>query len=878
MRRVFIVLSLILVTAFTGCGGDDGAGDLNPQQPRIIPPKSSSDIEVAFGGDPNKSDTDDDGLTDIFEITQGFPVLRPNNTDTNGNGIPDANEDSDGDGLTNLQEQTAETRPLKADTDGDGLSDGEEINTYRTNPLIADTDRDGMVDGREVANGSNPLVADANTTITSVSHTEVMDSTTGAVEHITVKITGVGDQALGSTVRPGSDFSLPGQVGRRYEISRDVNQVAPFQSATVTLPIDLSHPNAADPSKLAIFTISPTTGFWSELPTTLDTAAQTATATTTHFSPFVVASKDTLESSTNTIPKTCDASVQVDAALVIDSSGSMQDNDPLNLRKTAAQNFVASMKATDRAAVIDFDDFAILRQGLTNNVSALNNAIAQIDSFGGTDIGAGVSTGLLALGSAQQDRSRVVVLLTDGNGNYAESLTTQMVDGTIRAFTIGLTGSVNEPLLRDIANRTGGIYQQISSADLLQNIFAQYATVFKDDGKDTDEDGLTDCQEIQGVYLTNLGRIVRTKPDKKDSDGDGIDDGVEVGIPQKVDSLSNKPFSAAGHSDPNSTDTDGDGVSDPEEYQLGSNPFARDSDGDGLTDGDEVNRGTIPLVEDSDGDNLLDGYEVRNSAKGLDPLVYDYTTIEYIGEFLQGLFFGDILDTDTVPQLAGQISSGFAVIGDVRDFLANLAKGEWASAALNAVGVVPLAGDGIKASADVVTFFNKFPLKRYELITYVDKHIPGGIAKLLPPIPAKVGPWLLKPLDRGKAIEKLEKVLNKCDGTKFLGNYPTLDCFDFATGVATSIKSLDLDAKSYQTASGFRGVLRRYAKPFEVFTGVPSRRAGDIMVPRINPGDIKARVILVPVPRAVSAEFKAIAEDVAKNAKVEITFDFIPVP
>ena len=71
--------------------------------------------------------------------------------------------DSDGDGLSNLQEYLHGTDPHNPDTDGDGLTDGEEV-ALGTNPLMADTDGDGLSDYAEVhgAIPSNPLLADSN--------------------------------------------------------------------------------------------------------------------------------------------------------------------------------------------------------------------------------------------------------------------------------------------------------------------------------------------------------------------------------------------------------------------------------------------------------------------------------------------------------------------------------------------------------------------------------------------------------------------------------------------------------------------------------------------------------------------------------------------
>ncbi len=64
--------------------------------------------------------------------------------------------DSDGDGLTDDEENIAGTNINVIDTDNDGLSDYEEIVIYKTNPLNADTDNDTYKDGQEVLGGYNP--------------------------------------------------------------------------------------------------------------------------------------------------------------------------------------------------------------------------------------------------------------------------------------------------------------------------------------------------------------------------------------------------------------------------------------------------------------------------------------------------------------------------------------------------------------------------------------------------------------------------------------------------------------------------------------------------------------------------------------------------
>ena len=58
--------------------------------------------------------------------------------------------DTDGDGLTDTEEEQRGTDPLVADTDGDDLLDGEEVETVLSDPLLPDTDADGLPDGQEV--------------------------------------------------------------------------------------------------------------------------------------------------------------------------------------------------------------------------------------------------------------------------------------------------------------------------------------------------------------------------------------------------------------------------------------------------------------------------------------------------------------------------------------------------------------------------------------------------------------------------------------------------------------------------------------------------------------------------------------------------------
>jgi len=143
--------------------------------------------------------------------------------------------------------------------------------------------------------------------------------------------------------------------------------------------------------------------------------------------------------------------------------------------------------------------------------------------------------------------------------------------------------------------------------------------------KDTDNDGLTDFDEIV-VYSTN--------PNSKDTDNDRIFDNYEIysGLNPLIDDANDdldndgltnfEEFNLGTFA--NSTDTDSDSMDDLWEVQTGTNPKRDDSnddlDKDDLSNLEEYNLGTFANTSDTDSDGIYDGYEVYS---GLDPLTDD---------------------------------------------------------------------------------------------------------------------------------------------------------------------------------------------------------------------------------------------------------------
>lgn len=158
-------------------------------------------------------------------------------------------------------------------------------------------------------------------------------------------------------------------------------------------------------------------------------------------------------------------------------------------------------------------------------------------------------------------------------------------------------------------------------------------------------------------------------------------------------------------SDPSSDDSDGDGLYDGGEKEVGTNLLSYDSDGDGLDDYTELENWFDPLDPNPYGDSYNDLQEYRNET---DPYVYDLDELEWAAAFFKGATLGDFVESDNIPILLGQITSGFvSPVADIRDTVANIVHFRWGSAALSAVGMIPAAGDAVKMGERLTQFISK---------------------------------------------------------------------------------------------------------------------------------------------------------------------------
>ncbi len=195
----------------------------------------------------------------------------------------------------------------------------------------------------------------------------------------------------------------------------------------------------------------------------------------------------------------------IDIVLVMDLSSSMlaQDFEPdrLEVSKKVAAEFV-DKRAYDRIGLAVFAGEAFTQCPLTTDHRIVKGFLRELQCGlleDGTAIGEGLATAVNRLRESEA-KSKVVILLTDGvnNAGYIKPLTAAEIaeEFGVKVYTVGVgsTGDaltpvsrrsdgryvfglarveIDEALLQQIAQQTGGRYFRATSAETLQQIYAE---------------------------------------------------------------------------------------------------------------------------------------------------------------------------------------------------------------------------------------------------------------------------------------------------------------------------------------------------------------------------------------------------------------------
>ena len=186
----------------------------------------------------------------------------------------------------------------------------------------------------------------------------------------------------------------------------------------------------------------------------------------------------------------------VDIALALDISGSMgtpdfEPDNRLEASKRVIGQFIDERSQLDRIGLVVFAQNSFIQSPPTLDYQVLMELLDEVklaDELGiedGTAIGMGLASASSLLKDSEA-KSRVVILLTDGNNNAGQidPVTAAEVAKAldIRVYTIGagrpddrLLGSrlFGEDSLQQIADMTGGLYFRADDTEGLQQIYEQ---------------------------------------------------------------------------------------------------------------------------------------------------------------------------------------------------------------------------------------------------------------------------------------------------------------------------------------------------------------------------------------------------------------------
>lgn len=249
--------------------------------------------------------------------------------------------------------------------------------------------------------------------------------------------------------------------------------------------------------------------------------------------------------------------------LVVDGSGSMTWTDSQNWRFEAINQFVGLLSQQGNclgAVVFDHEiQVSMDLSGITSksDKQVITDAIQnyEVDKYGDTNIGLALDSAVNMLeNGGDSNLPSVIVLLSDGNTDLDEEEALQESldqkadaidrarDKDIPIYTVCLNedGSANTSELKQIADATGGDFEEVSNAQDLKNVFQSFYNLIYGTsttpvilGQTFDDTGIIEAdfsvpsvcvQEVNIIINGDVKNIVLTKPDGTTIEGAALED------------------------------------------------------------------------------------------------------------------------------------------------------------------------------------------------------------------------------------------------------------------------------------------------------------------------------------------------------------------
>ncbi|MPZ53139.1 MAG: DUF3520 domain-containing protein [Acidimicrobiia bacterium] len=174
----------------------------------------------------------------------------------------------------------------------------------------------------------------------------------------------------------------------------------------------------------------------------------------------------------------------VNLTLVVDTSGSMEEDNRLELVKESIEYLVGELREEDRIAIVEYSEDArvVLESTPVDDDEEILDAVDSLQPRASTNAAAGLELGYqLTDETYVEDDSNMVVLLSDGVANVGadtpggilETLAEANENG-ISLLTVGVgLGNYNDELMEQLANRADGQYRYVDTLDEVERIFGR---------------------------------------------------------------------------------------------------------------------------------------------------------------------------------------------------------------------------------------------------------------------------------------------------------------------------------------------------------------------------------------------------------------------
>jgi Ca-activated chloride channel family protein len=177
-----------------------------------------------------------------------------------------------------------------------------------------------------------------------------------------------------------------------------------------------------------------------------------------------------------------------DIVLVLDTSGSMQDEGKLSAAKAGAKQLVSLLSDKDDFSLLPFNTvpaWAGTDEPVASDRKVSDDAIDSLFAGGGTALYDAVDQGYAHLLGRPADHIRALIVLTDGEDNKSADTLDQLLSKihadpethTIRVFTIAYGHDARRDVLQQIANSTQGKAYDGTPTNIVE-VFRDISTFF----------------------------------------------------------------------------------------------------------------------------------------------------------------------------------------------------------------------------------------------------------------------------------------------------------------------------------------------------------------------------------------------------------------